>query len=488
MQLKDHLPSNSKKSFPIWAHLTPTDDSRESTKADHDELEVAVENYLRGRCLKEYDTEFWKSNRRKLVDLVMERLGDDDPSIHRLDNDDDDDDDSCTNNPSLLLKSLEPQRTSKGVIVDLREISSRVALSFNEYDEKKWGTCFVLATGNVSLGTLTRGISAKETSGGEWDHHWWSRPLWAWTWHERLCAHATFLMLDFVAQSTIQVRVVLSNSDIFDVESPSPWDGSRSQDAEYYPVRLFYEPRSLINCIMTPGEEDDCVEMEEPKEQNAVLVQSDAHGESSSIGMIHPSSGIENTEANSHPASGGNTVQGSNYKKTEDFQNSDEILPISEICKPSSQEESQQATVVSFASQEDIEEASSPDLLATGFPEKSSEQEDVDPKVYNYKQLEVTPSPKGAPQIDSQGIDLSMLSQLPADVRSEVRMAAAIQGREKRQVQFKSSIHRWLSVTKTSTRPSVGLKRSATKSLDGSQAKKTRGIREFLSRKGENTS
>jgi hypothetical protein len=470
MQLKDR-PTHSRKQSPIWAYLTLPED--ENSKAAQDELEVAVEDYLTKRSLREDKNEFWVSSCRKLVTSVLHNLCDGDSSlVHNLD---EPTIQSFCSKYSLSKRSVQPRRMAKGVLLDLREITNIVALNFSEYDEKTWEAYYHLAIKTARIGT-TR-------PGGKCDPHWWSRPLWAFTWDERLFAHATFIMLDFVAQSPIKVAVVLSNSNDIDVLNTT-FACEGPQNEEFPLIHLSYTtPTPQIIDDEVP-EEDEKLENEKLQEESdTVRILCATLDESSKAA---PSKEFEEMEETMQPPSHDMKVEESSLMLADDFDGTEDTIEISESCKSPFQDESQQATVVSFASQE-LETQTHSELPSVGQSSEPSESQEVQSNLHTGRPPEVPPSPnKDVPQIDSQGIDLSLLSQLPADMRSEVRMAAAIQGRNKRKVHLPSSMQRWLSTTKASTSTSTsiqssgGLRRSSKESSDRPMAKKARGIQEFL--------
>lgn len=378
-----------------------------------------VRDYFEQRFQEECNSQFWKEHNQKLEADVLKQLLDDESSSFPTTPLSSKTPDTLRFHGSLGLR-VTPEG---GVIINLTRIS--LLMTINSSDDSKWE----LSDNPKSLRKLA----------------WWERPVWAWTWHERLFTQAAVIVHDFVDQFSSGVCATIWNSnDAHQVNVMIP-----TEQAAGAQVRLVYTPPTFDAVVVAPNEKNKVanegfVESKaEPREELGEQLESNLEG---CVGSC--------VSATTKDDAGETT--------TNDFE-------------LHTQDESQQPTVVSFASQEIAEDgsqdasSSSPVQLTTSITAL-------------YSISEVTPDAKDtASQIDSHGINLYELSQLPADVRSEVRLVAAIQERQKKKESLKSSIRRWFGQSETTTAAKSGWKRKGVKSSkEKPQSKKHRTIQEFL--------
>ena len=273
------------------------------------------------------------------------------------------------------------------------------------------------------FGSESRGLRSEQINAG---HSWFTKPLWAWSSKERLFTEAIGIAEDLIAALPMKVRVTLSNLDDCGVETTSPWNEGSTSDSS---LRLLYHQPMLGP---EPVDSED-------------VINSCMNDDSSAINLVR----FKNSQ----------TLATRLNPVTDDNK-----LPTNEH---TSSQPNHVVTVTPEGSQ-GIDRGN----LGTASETVSGEE------VPSYAAAR-------ALHIDSDGIDMTVLSQLPPTLRSEVRVAMAVKAREKkRRARSHGKIWDWLVETKVGTRQSHDeLDRSLKPSLLERQGgKRARTISEYFKR------
>ncbi len=441
-QVKD-VCSVSEERFPIWAHVRFHHCESASARS-HSELIMAARDFLKQACLNRAESQ--TCNRYGLMTAVLGRLNIPPPYVF-----DDGSRGRCSWNVDLskVETSLLLQRTSEGILMDLTKIALFDALSISECDKTTW-EAFHRRLGE----TIIRRYDPAHKKSSEMHAtvlgaSWWGRPLWAWTWHERLFAHATIIAFYLIEKSPFKVRVDLSNSKDYLSESTIACKSIGRYD---YPVQLFYS-----EAICSTKCDDSNVDKEDEMDDGNISIVSKK--------TLQLNDDVETKQFL--------IVESTDNCCVEEFRNTPKEHQISPV-----QRKCQEITTISLHPQplEGASSFQSPTVQQNNASDKSA-------LFVSNRTQNVTLSPTGLPQYDSQGINMTLLSQLPAQVRSEVRLAMAIQGKLKKQNESKTSIRRWFSGPRKMTHPTTETKRDIVKSLKPSTSKKRGSIQVFFRKK-----
>jgi hypothetical protein len=301
------------------------------------------------------------------------------------------------------------------------------------------------------------------------DAAWWDRPLWAWAWDERLLAHGAMLALDLanILLPTCKVQIVVSSSRDFP-GIDRVLDNSR--------VRLWIPPPPKQIALPIYSPVDDEAEEEEIESEMALYEEPSV----TLVETLDDSNGDMDERASCDGAASQHDVPSPPCKHPQETaieEPTNESSPIPE--------ESQANAVVTIDavdlncdSKEDLDSINpdqiielckdtnvqeSPETPGTHINDQQSSQmtETIvgttknTPELIALRHPQVIPNSK-SPQIDSQGVDLTMLSQIPPNMRSEVRLAMAVkEQRIKRHRPNSNGLHQWLSTSTNKEQPSL---------------------------------
>ena len=188
---KTQLSSITDDDFRVWVQIHFLDDA---SKACNERLATAIRSFMEKRYRNCRPVIIQQS----MVTTILERFSVH-PSIQ------------STNQFSSLESSLSMRVTSRGISFDVTKMATLESLSLHEDDETAWKPLHEPVANSVILLCIP-----KATANGSkycFDARRWERPLWAWTMHDRLLAHATVLIIELMEQIPFQTTVIISNSD-----------------------------------------------------------------------------------------------------------------------------------------------------------------------------------------------------------------------------------------------------------------------------------
>ena len=245
--------------------------------------------------------------------------------------------------------------------------------------------------------TCRFGSESREFPLGQ-NQSWYRKPLWAWTSDERLFAEAIDIAEGLIAALPIKVRVTLSNLDDCGVQTTLSWKECSTDDS----LRLLYhQPMSWPEPVDSEDDINSCFSC------NASYVD-----------LVD----LKNTQTVAtrlNPVIDDNKLPASESKSTPPPPHTVTVTP-----------EGSQLTDLTT-----LETAAE-----TAFGEEGP-----------ISHAAVAGAAR-ALHIDSDGIDMTVLSQLPPNLRSEVRLAMADEAREKkRRARSHGKIWNWLLETNTGT-------------------------------------
>lgn len=304
--------------------------------------------------------------------------------------------------------SVPMEVTEEGILSNITNVATYDAMCHNEWDEMVWDSLLRHLGDTIFTQFVSTPNQAGEMQSPASGAELWGRPLWAWTWQERLLAHAMMIALELIGRFPSKIRVLISNSK--DCCSFTKYAHDSTSRLPVYVHYVKFPPPNGSNYSVwrDDDEHDDEASIDTP-----LLVD-----------VTRQASCIVSQTSYSH------------HVKLNDNKNS----PNKKII----QDDHQNVTEGLFGSQQNNQLESPKTRRNVDSVESTQFESSNEPP-------KVTPSLKanGPPQFDSQGIDLCLLSQLPVKVRSEVRLALAIQARiNKREKVSKSSIRRWFTESK----------------------------------------
>jgi hypothetical protein len=319
-----------------------------------------------------------------------------------------------------IEESLELQPTTEGILLNLSLLARCRALFSLDFDVGK----HALSVNEV----VPLGHNNPSQS-------WAQRPLWSWTWEERLFTEAIIIVNDLIGALPMNVRVTLSNLDDCGVQTTFPWkEDSRTRAS----LRLLYnQPLPRPKLLDSDDEHSHCID-----------------GGASRIYLGSKNSQILDKER--IPGNTGNNV---------------DVLPANEDKLTPLFKESHDESLMKLEESQFIDKCAARTASASAYIPSEIEANSCNGRRDFY--------------IDSDGIDMAVLSQLPPNLRSEVRLAMAMQAREKkRQTQQPGKLWNWLLETKGSTtRRHNGLDRSLRSTIFERKRKSVRTIRQYLCKK-----
>jgi hypothetical protein len=331
--------------------------------------------------------------RKSLMNMILERFSFQ-PSTHN---------ESVAQALSRFESSISISSTSRGIVFDISKIATLEALSFPEDDETTWTALFQSIVNSVVSPCLRDANKNDFTTCSEAER--WGRPLWVWTWHDRLYAQATLLILELMKQIAFQTTVTISDSDDEFLSIPT-----LSDRIHRHHIFVIYNGRTSSKsweCKMqfegshlNEGLTDDAVDDSETQFEL----------EMNQTPLGEPSFEVDHRQA---------------YVSKENPESPHACHEDAALCF-----ESQASDGMNFRK--------FPTICLDDAPDGST------PTCGNKAPI-VTPSQKESPQFDSLGVDMSILSQLPPKVRAEARLALAIQGRGRRHYKMKNGLMKWFT-------------------------------------------
>ena len=285
---------------------------------------------------------------------------------------------------------------------------------------------------------------------------WWNRPLWAWTWKEMILAHGVMLtqdILNVLAGDTKWYVVVSTDRCLAQLPSFHLKCGSVCSKGTQLPIlidpvvdasvvrRIVNEDTACSVCDTLPSDElarvrQQLLECYGRKEETPVNKDSRDEIESLLQAIEGNARHVRSPDAeeNDEPIVALTPEHAKRMHEVKQGSTATEVTPEAERCIP----------VPPVENNGDIRESEV--ALVSGNTEGDAKKTEVQDS-----SLKRAPECYGSlPQIDSSGIDIAMLSQLPASVRSEARIAAALRDnlpftklRSKPKVH--GSLHTWFS-------------------------------------------
>ena len=269
---------------------------------------------------------------------------------------------------------------------------------------------------------------------------WWCKPLWAWTWHQRLLGHGILVASDLakVCRSHAtrdmmsSIRLLISN-----VED------------DFTTSELFLKNRFSLRLGKPLSPVQGC--------------DSDQVEVCSLSSSVDEDSGVESLLEKLPDDDSRNT----NLDLLKDPLN---YIEIGGNLGAEQESNQQSENLVTVNTQKEYPRATTDSALKKLVHEATQEESKI-------------------PQIDSQGVDLTILSQLPPKVRAEARLALTVQERQKKRRRssknLDSRLYQWLSAPAMSTRKQhQQLLHKSAGGFTKSAIKQKKSIQDFFSGEG----
>jgi hypothetical protein len=282
---------------------------------------------------------------------------------------------------------------------------------------------------------------------------WWDRPLWAWKWNELLIGNGAMIsveMAECLCEMPLSIKLLVSNSK----EISSSAFAGELKCRMYIEKQAHFRLKSAFSDEVSESEDDN--EGEKGKsttilKQSTVALHDDIRNESPAGLKLLKESHLM-TDANEAP---------------EKSQHGNESSAIPNISDKTNEKMSKAGDRIETCEGEccllysnDIGDYQNNEEVTMSSTDKNKYNSQIQ---HRKSPKSVMIAPEKSSQIDSQGIDLSMLSQLPPHLRSETRLALAVreQQRQKKRPRppANSQLHQWLSsssdVTKGTSRKAL---------------------------------
>jgi hypothetical protein len=262
---------------------------------------------------------------------------------------------------------------------------------------------------------------------------WWDRPLWAWKWDELVLGNGAMLSIDMAEKlrrtlpSSLSLKLAVSNvAEIPQVSFQGDWTfrlmlQTQHTLKERHSDKINPETKLESNLKEVKSKEDLLGAAAPDGEQGLLKPRPSPTQEAEFSNSTTPEVTLsQEQKSNRYEVSDGTGPPTMNADKVENCNNEIVFAPASDDeCTPMTQSNSSETV-----------------------PTMSESPTSV---IQEIRQS----------QVDSQGVDLTMLSQLPPELRSEARLALAIQEqkREKKRPRppVNSQLYRWLSTASSTS-------------------------------------
>jgi hypothetical protein len=311
---------------------------------------------------------------------------------------------------------------------------------------------------------------------------WWGRPIWAWTRHEKMLAHGVIMALDLTKDLHSHLHSVFAGSLIQLVVSNTRCIGNLTSASmrgrqncllviDYLDVAKINltrpTPREIVEAkVVSPeprsasgatndeiGHEQKIIEKagSAPRKETLSPKKADTEWNDDDNADLTSSITIVATTATTAAAGGTDQIEKENwFMHCGETQTQTPIALVSSSQDSMSEAEESPPESIDKAAEIVLEkgysdESDTPDCAIVTLTESTAT--DDYSQVYEY----FLPQPA---QIDSRGVDLTVLSQLPPKVRSEVRLAAAVHDKrvKRKRPNINSKLVQWLATTDTATK------------------------------------
>jgi hypothetical protein len=376
------------------------------------------------------------------------------------------------------------------VLIDLTRASSLAMLDLSSKPEDyEWANCVPQITiRHQSSSAFIPPVSeADDDASAASSLQWWGRPIWAWTRHEKMLAHGVIMALDLTKDLSHLHSGVFAGSLIQLVVSNTRCIGKMRGHQNCLLVIDYLDiakinfgkmthpaPREIVEAkvvspepISASGATNDEIGLEQnfiekagsaPRKATLSPKKADTEWNDDDNADLTSSITIVSTTTTTTTAGGTDQIAKENwYMHCGETQTPIALVSSSQDSMSEAKESPPElldkaAEIVLEKGNSD--ESDTPDCAIVTLTESTAT--DDYSQVYEY----FLPQPA---QIDSHGVDLTMLSQLPPKVRSEIRLAAAVHDKrvKRKRPNTNSKLVQWLATTDTATKRASSLASTA---------------------------